>query len=426
MRQIAHVDMDAFFVSVELLYRPELRGKPVVVGAAGNERGVVAAASYEARKYGIHSAMPSRTAYRLCPEAIFLPGNYERYQEWSDKVRKILERFTPVVQMVSIDEAYLDLAGTERLHGVAWEAAAKIQRAITEGTLLRPAGFGGQAHLRQGSGGQARLRQGSGGQAKPDSESFLPCSIGVGQSYLIAKVASETAKPRGLLWVPAGAEQAFLAPLPVRRIPGIGPVTEKVLYAMGARTVGELAALPEDQLREAFGAWGKGLTLKARGQDTDLWFVDDEQKSISHERTYPEDVAGRGELEATLAYLAELVGKRLREAGARSRTITLKLRTAEFRTLTRAKSLQEPTDLDGEIYDTAAALFRRAWDGKKKVRLVGIAAGALTEGAEQRSLFEAERRERKEKLARAADQVKERFGADALRSAKALQRKPRR
>lgn len=416
MKQIAHVDMDAFFVSVEELYDPTLKGKPVVVGAPGDQRGVVAAASYEARKYGIHSAMPSRTAKRLCPEAIFLPGNYQRYQEWSDKVRKILERFTPVVQMVSIDEAYLDLTGTERLHGVAWEAAAKIQRAITEGTLLRPPGFGGQAAL---------LRQGSGGQGRQDSESFLPCSIGVGQSYLIAKVASETAKPRGLLWVPAGAEQAFLAPLPVRRIPGIGPVTEKVLYAMGARTVGELAALPEDQLREAFGAWGKGLYLKARGQDTDLWFVDDEQKSISHERTFPEDVAERGELEATLAYLAELVGKRLREAGARSRTITLKLRTAEFRTLTRAKSLQEPTDLDGEIYDTAAALFRRAWDGKKKIRLLGIAAGALTEGPEQGSLFEAERRERKEKFARAADEVKERFGAGAIGSAKAMERKSR-
>jgi DNA polymerase-4 len=381
--------MDAFFVSVELLYRPELRGKPVVVGAAGNERGVVAAASYEARKFGVHSAMPSRTAYRLCPEAIFLPGNFDRYQEWSDKVRKILERFTPVVQMVSIDEAYLDLTGTERLHGVAWAAAAKIQSTVHD-------------------------------------ETKLPCSIGVAQSYLVAKVASDMAKPRGLLWVPHGAERAFLAPLPVRRIPGIGPVTEKVLYAMGARTVGELAALPEDQLREAFGAWGKGLTLKARGQDTDLWFVDDEQKSISHERTYPEDVAERGELEATLAYLAELVGKRLREAGARARTITLKLRTAEFKTLTRAKSLQEPTDLDGEIYDTAVALFRRAWDGKKKIRLLGIAAGALTEGPEQRSLFEAERRDRREKLARAADAVKERFGADSLRSAKAMQRKPRR
>jgi len=389
MKQIAHVDMDAFFVSVELLYRPELRGKPVVVGAAGNERGVVAAASYEARKFGIHSAMPSRTAYRLCPEAVFLPGNYDRYQEWSDKVRKILERFTPVVQMVSIDEAYLDLTGTERLHGIAWHAAAKIHQAVYD-------------------------------------ETKLPCSIGVGRSYLIAKVASELAKPRGLLWVPSGAEQAFLAPLPVRRIPGIGPVTEKVLYAMGARTVGELSALPEDQLREAFGAWGKGLYLKARGQDTDLWFVDDEQKSISHERTFAEDVAERGQLEATLAYLAELVGRRLREAAVRARTITLKLRSAAFVTVTRARTLQEPTDLDGEIYDAALALFRRAWDGKKKIRLLGIAAGALTEGPEQRSLFEAERRDRREKLARAADAVKERFGDDALRSAKAMQRKPRR
>ena len=389
MKQIAHVDMDAFFVSVELLYRPELRGKPVVVGAAGNERGVVAAASYEARKFGIHSAMPSRTAYRLCPEAVFLPGNYDRYQEWSDKVRKILERFTPVVQMVSIDEAYLDLTGTERLHGIAWHAAAKIHQAVYD-------------------------------------ETKLPCSIGVGRSYLIAKVASELAKPRGLLWVPSGAEQAFLAPLPVRRIPGIGPVTEKVLYAMGARTVGELSALPEDQLREAFGAWGKGLYLKARGQDTDLWFVDDEQKSISHERTFAEDVAERGQLEATLAYLAELVGRRLREAAVRARTITLKLRSAAFVTVTRARTLQEPTDLDGEIYDAALGLFRRAWDGKKKIRLLGIAAGALTEGPEQRSLFEAERRDRREKLARAADAVKERFGDDALRSAKAMQRKPRR
>lgn len=385
MKQVAHVDMDAFFVSVELLSRPELRGQPVVVGAAGNERGVVAAASYEARQYGIHSALPSRTAYRLCPEAVFLPPRFELYQEWSDKVRKILARFSPVVQMVSIDEAYLDLTGTERLHGVAWHAAEKIQRTVGE-------------------------------------ETKLPCSIGMGQSYLIAKVASDMAKPRGLLWVPHGAEQAFLAPLPVRRIPGIGPVTEKVLYAMGVTTVGELAAVPEDQLREAFGAWGKGLYLKARGQDTDLWFVDDEQKSISHERTYAEDVAERGELEATLAYLSELVGKRLREAGVRARTITLKLRTAEFRTLTRAKSLQEPTDLDGEIYATATVLFRRAWDGKKKIRLLGIAAGALTEGPEQRSLFEAERHARQEKLARAADQVKERFGADSLRSAKALQR----
>ncbi|MBI4467161.1 MAG: DNA polymerase IV [Acidobacteria bacterium] len=402
MEQIAHVDMDAFFVSVEELYDPTLRGKPVVVGAAGDERGVVAAASYEARKYGIHSAMPSRTAKRLCPEAIFLPGNYDRYQEWSDKVRKILERFTPIVQMVSIDEAYLDLTGTERLHGAApaagpagsgaggagWTIAQKIQRAIWE-------------------------------------ETKLPCSIGVANSYLVAKVASDVAKPRGLLWVPAGAEAAFLSPLPVRRIPGIGAVTEKVLYAMGVGTVGELARVTEDQLVEAFGAWGKGLYLKARGQDTDLWFVDEEQKSISHERTFAEDVSDPKELDSTLAYLAELVGRRLREHCFHARTITLKLRTAEFRTLTRAKTLREPTDLDAVIYETAAALFRRAWDRKKKVRLVGIAAGSLTEGPQQLPLLEAERRARQEKLARAADKVRARFGTKAIRSAKTLPSKPR-
>ena len=393
MKQIAHVDMDAFFVSVEELYDPTLKGKPVVVGAAGNERGVVAAASYEARKYGIHSAMPSRTAKRLCPEAIFLPGNYDRYQEWSDKVRAILERFTPVVQMVSIDEAYLDLTGTERLHGPAWTAAQKIQRTIEEETC--PAGGG----------------------------AGLPCSIGVAQSYLVAKVASDLAKPRGLLWIPAGAEAAFLAPLPVRRIPGIGQVTEKVLYAMGVRTVGELAAIAEDKLHEAFGRWGKSLYLKARGQDADLWFVDEEQKSISHERTFREDVADARELEATLAYLAELVGKRLREAGLHARTITLKLRYSNFRTLTRAKTLPEPTDLDSVVYQTAAALFRGAWDRAKKIRLLGIAAGSLGAAPEQLSLLDADERERREKLARAADRVRDRFGADAIRSAKSLLRK---
>lgn len=387
MKQIAHVDMDAFFVSVEELYDPTLKGKPVVVGAPGDARGVVAAASYEARKYGIHSAMPSRTAKRLCPEAIFLPGNYDRYQEWSDKVRAILERFTPVVQMVSIDEAYLDLTGTERLHGPAWSAAQKIQRAVWE-------------------------------------ETKLPCSIGVGQSYLIAKVASDAAKPRGLLWVPTGAEAAFLSPLPVRRIPGIGPVTEKGLAKLGVHTVGELSRLSRERLTEVFGAWGEALYRKARGEDADLWFVDEEQKSISHERTFPEDVSEERELDATLAHLAELVGKRLRAARLHARTVTLKLRTADFRTLTRARTLAEPTDLDATLYRTAAELFRGAWNRKKKIRLLGIAAGALGPVPAQLSLLEAAQRERAEKLARAADQMRDRYGPDALRSAKSLLRKP--
>ena len=387
MKQIAHVDMDAFYVSVELLFRPELRGKPVVVGAPGDQRGVVASASYEARRCGIHSAMPSRTAKRLCPEAIFLPGNFERYEEFSEKVRGVLEGFTPIVQMVSIDEAYLDLTGTERLHGPAWVTAQKIQRTVWE-------------------------------------ETELPCSIGIAASYVVAKVASDLAKPRGLLWIPPGAEAAFLAPLPVRRIPGIGPVTEKALGKLGLERVGQLAAKSEEQLISSFGEWGKALSRKARGQDAELWFVDEEQKSISHERTFPEDLADANALEATLSHLAQLVGQRLREAALHARTATLKLRTADFRTLTRALTLEEPTDLDSVLYETARALFHRAWDRKKKVRLLGIAAGLLAAAAPQATLFDAEEKARQEKLARAADQVRHRHGATALRSAKSLLRKP--
>ncbi|MFQ5664782.1 MAG: DNA polymerase IV, partial [Terriglobia bacterium] len=385
--------MDAFFVSVELLYRPELRGKPVVVGTPSGSRGVVAAASYEARQYGIHSAMPSRTAKRLCPDAIFLPGNHQLYEEWSDKVRAILERFTPVVQMVSIDEAYLDLTGTERLHGPAWAAAQKIQRTVWEETRPDFVGAG------------------------------LPCSIGVGQSYLVAKVASDAAKPRGLLWVPPGAEAAFLAPLPVRRIPGIGPVTEKALAKLGVRTVGELAGLDRAALEEVFGQWGEALYRKARGQDAELWFVDEEQKSISHERTFAEDVGDPNELEATLSHLAQLVGQRLREAGLHARTITLKLRYASFRTLTRAQTLPEATDFDSVIYETAAGLFRRTWNRKQKLRLLGVAASGLGPAPAQLSLLDAGQRDRLEKLSRAADRVRDRYGAEALRSAKSLLRK---
>src|ERR1700746_4042829 len=208
---ILHIDMDAFFVSVELLARPELRGFPVVVGGQREPRGVCAAASYEARKCGIHSAMPLRTAAKLCPEAIFLDGHHQLYGEWSDRVATILGKFSPVVEMASVDEAYLDLAGTERLHGPPLAAAHSLLREITART-------------------------------------GLPCSAGLARSRLVAKVASDQAKPRGLLWVPAGAESKFLEPLSVRRIPGIGRVTEAALRATGIETVGQLAAIPQKRL----------------------------------------------------------------------------------------------------------------------------------------------------------------------------------
>src|SRR5262249_14799539 len=239
---ILHVDMDAFFVSVELLDQPELRGKPVVVGGQKDQRGVVSAASYEARKYGIHSAMPLRTAGRLCPDAIFLDGHHEKYGEWSDRVAAILTKFSPIVEMVSIDEAYLDLAGTEKLHGPPFSAAHKLLRMIT-------------------------------------SETSLPCSAGLASTRLVAKVASDQAKPKGLLWVPAGQEAQFLAPLPVRKIPGIGEVTERALRALGIEFVEQLAAAGLEKLEKIFGQWGTALYRKASGGDSYEFVLDAEPKS---------------------------------------------------------------------------------------------------------------------------------------------------
>lgn len=385
-KQYAHVDMDAFYVSVELLRRPELRGQPVVVGAPGDRRGVVAAASYEARAYGIHSAMPSRRAKQLCLECVFLPGDYEHYVQWSHRLHDIFERFTPAVHMVSIDEAYLDLTGTERLHGSSWEAAQKIQRAVWE-------------------------------------ETGLPCSIGIGQSCVVTKVASGLAKPRGLLWILPGCEAAFLAPLPVRKIPGIGGETEKSLARLGVRTVGELARLKYEKLETEFGQWGDSLYRKARGQDGELWFLDDEQKSISNERTFEQDTGDPQQLDATLAFLAGLVGKRLREAGLHTRTVTLRLRYSNFQTFTRARTLDAPTDQDGDLHREAAALLRKHWDRRRQLRLLGIAAGNLGPAAAQLSLFGSERHARRERLTAAADAVRDRFGLDAVRSAKSLLRK---
>src|SRR3984957_4031354 len=219
---ILHIDMDAFFVSVELLARPELRGLPVVVGGQRDQRGVVSSASYEARRYGVHSAMPLRTAAKLCPQAVFLEGHHELYGARSDRVAAVLEKYSPVVEMASIDEAYLDLAGTERLHGPPLAAAHKLLREIT-------------------------------------STTGLPCSGGLGATRLVAKVASDQAKPRGLVWVAPGSEEAFLAPLGVRRIPGIGRVTEAALKNLGIETILQLQALSLPGLEEHFGKWGTAL-----------------------------------------------------------------------------------------------------------------------------------------------------------------------
>jgi DNA polymerase-4 len=370
---ILHIDMDAFFVSVELLELPDLHGLPVVVGGQRDQRGVVSSASYEARRFGIHSAMPLRTAAKLCPQAVFLDGHHDLYGKWSDRVAEILAKFSPTVEMASIDEAYLDLAGTERLHGPPLAAAHKLLREITGTT-------------------------------------GLPCSGGLGATRLVAKVASDQAKPRGLVWVPLGSEARYLAPLSVRRIPGIGRVTEAALNGLGIETVGQLQQLSLARLEEIFGRWGTALFRKAHGIDSYEFFVDAEPKSLSHNQTFGTDTSNRALLESTLSYLCQKASKRLRDAGLHARTVTLTLRYADFTTITRSHTLQEPTDLDTEFLKAFSHLFARTWDGKALLRLVGVDLSSFSVGSGQLELLDPGRREKLERLARATDKLRDRFG----------------
>ncbi|HEV2687229.1 MAG TPA: DNA polymerase IV [Bryobacteraceae bacterium] len=377
-----HVDMDAFFVSVEELFDPSLAGKPVVVGGQADQRGVVSAASYAARKFGVHSAMPLRTAARLCPHAIFVDGHPERYRDYSRKVFTVLKSFSPQVEMASVDEAYMDVTGTERLHGPPLRAAHRLHDAMKRETKLN-------------------------------------CSIGIAASRMVAKVASAQAKPNGVLWVLPGEEARFLAPLDVRRIPGVGKVTEKNLQAQGIRKVGDLAALDENFLREQFGQWGLALAGKSRGLDAGGWFdgevgEDNDPKSISHEFTFNEDTADLDTLESTLARLSEMVGRRLREHALHARTIQLKLRYSDFTTITRAHSLDHATQLDTEIFQQVRALFRKNRKAKSAIRLLGVHASGFESGEGQLSLLSEDKTDRWRKALSAVDQIRDKFGEDSV------------
>lgn len=382
---LLHVDMDAFFVSVELLEKRELRGRAVIVGGQKDQRGVVSAASYEARRYGVHSAMPLRTAARLCPQAVFLDARPELYARWSDCVAAILAEYSPVVEMTSIDEAYLDLEGTQRLHGPPLAAAHTLHREIRERT-------------------------------------GLPCSMGLAATRLVAKIASDQAKPNGLLWVPAGSEQGFLAPLPARKVPGIGRVTEAALRGLGIETVGQLAEVSQGRLEEVFGQWGNALYRKARGLDAFEFFVDAEPKSISHNRTFGEDTCEAELLHSTLSLLAQKVAKRLRESGLHARTITLTIRYKGFDTYTRSQTLPEATELDTVIARIALQLLDKHWDGRP-VRLLGVALSQFAPGSAQLDLLEGKRREQLERLARATDRLRDRFGFSKIQLGSSLRRK---
>jgi len=387
---ILHIDMDAFFVSVELLARPELKGLPVIVGGQRDQRGVVTSASYEARRFGVHSAMALRTAAKLCPQAVFLDSHHELYGRWSDRIASILSKYSPTVEMASVDEAYIDLAGTERLHGPALAAADKLSREIT-------------------------------------STTGLPCSVGVGTSRLIAKVASEQAKPRGLVWVAPGSEEAFLAPLSVRRIPGIGKVTEGALKAIGIESIAQLQVATLERLEENFGKWGEALFRKARGIDSYEFFVDAEAKSLSHNQTFGEDTNDRGRLESTLSYLCQKASKRVRDAGLHARTMTLTLRYADFKTISRGHTLAEPSNLDTVFLKAVRELFLRAWDGKAQLRLVGVEFSQFSAGASgQLDLLDPGRREKLERLARATDRLRDKFGFSKVQFGGSLEHRERR
>jgi DNA polymerase IV len=380
--------MDAFFVSVEELYDPSLVGKPVVVGGKADQRGVVSAASYEARKFGVHSAMPLRIAARLCPHAIFVDGHPSRYLEYSRKLYEVLNRFSPRVEMASIDEAYVDLSGTERLFGPPLRSAHALHEEIRHETKLR-------------------------------------CSLGVASSRMVAKVSSDQAKPNGVLYILPGQEARFLAPLDVRKIPGVGKKTEATLHRLGVRRVGDLASLEEHFLAEHFGRWGMALAGKARGEDAGAWFdsevgADEQAKSISHEHTFSVDLADGTRLETTLLKLSEMVSKRLREQTLYARTIQLKLRYHDFTTITRASTLDHATQLDREVSGAVIQLFRAAWDQRTPVRLLGVHAGSLQTVEGQMNLLEEPKTAKLRNAFRSVDHIRGKFGDELITLAKTM------
>jgi DNA polymerase-4 len=329
--------------------------------------------------------MPLRTAAKMCPQAIFVDGHPERYRECSEKVFKVLTSFSPQVEMASVDEAYLDMTGTARLHGPPLKAAHALHQ---------------------------RMK----------AETRLNCSVGIGSSRLIAKVSSAQAKPNGVLWIIPGEEPKFLAPLDVRAIPGVGKVMESNLHALGIKQVGDLARLEESELETRFGKWGLALAGKARGEDAGGWFdnevgSDPGAKSISHEHTYNEDTADPSQIESTLMRLSEMVGRRLREANFYARTIQLKLRYKDFTTLTRAHTLPSPTQLDIDIFEQVRTLFRKNWRKGVHVRLLGVHASSFTAEADQMNLLEGGRQQRWKDALAAADRLRDKFGESSVKLA---------
>jgi DNA polymerase IV len=390
-RAILHCDLDAFYASVEQRDHPEYRGKPVIVGGRANERGVVMAASYEARAFGVKSAMPLAIASRLCPDGIYVPGDFDKYVEASDAVMAIFDERTPLVEPISLDEAFLDVTATEHLFGGAVTMAKDIKRDVRE-------------------------------------RCGLVVSVGVATNKLCAKIGSDLRKPDGLVVVPRGGEAAFLAPLPLERLWGVGPRTREVLAGWNLRTIGELAAFDRATLETRLGEHGSDISDRARGIDEGEVQSDHVPKSVGHSHTFGENTLDPAKIESTLLRLAEGVGRRLREHTLRGRTITMTLRVAPFETRTRQRTLSEATNDDVTIFRVARQLLRdalaedRAGGRTSPVRLVGVSVSGVTAG-EQLGLFDSARHAR---LNAALDAVRTRFGDGALDRASAREVKERR
>jgi DNA polymerase-4 len=377
---ILHADMDAFYASIEQRDRPELAGKPVIVGGTPQKRGVVSAANYVARRYGVHSAMPAVTAHRLCPQGVFLHPRIDYYAEVSGQIREIFERFTPLVEPLSLDEAFLDVTGSEHLFGPAAEIGRQIKQAVRQ-------------------------------------EIRLVVSVGVAPNKFLAKIASDLKKPDALVVVEPGHVQEFLDPLPVERLWGVGKQGSKVFQRLGIRTIGQLRQWPLDVLQSRFGSNGEYLWQLAQGIDDRPVVPEREAKSISNETTFERDIADLEVLRAWLVDLVEQVGWRLRQHRLRGRTVHLKVRFADFALITRSQTLPEPTDITHELWQVADELLcQRLPVGHLPVRLVGMGVSGLDDtGQVQGMLFDGEQREKQSRMDAVADQVKEKFGFDAIR-----------
>jgi len=381
-RCIFHIDLDAFFVAVEQTLNPELLDKPVVVGGRPDRRGVVASASYEARAFGIHAGMPLSKAYSLCPRTIFLQGSFPRYRDASARFMAILADFSPCLEPAGLDEAYLDVTGCE-LYGSLRQLALKIKERI-------------------------RMELG------------LVVSVGIASCKIVAKIASDLGKPDGLVEVAVGCEKAFLAPLPVAKLPGVGRKTEQVLKAISIATIGDLAALPPDLVRSRFGAAGSMIYRHANGIDEQRVEPPGEAKSISRETTFAEDTLDRSFLRATLRYLCERIGAELRRHNKEARCITLKLRYADFETISRRLSVREATNTDEAIFTISLQLLDKALaEGRKLVRLLGVEASNFAGDGKQLHLFGSPS-QRQEHLDKAVDRIRRKYGFTSIQTGQTL------